>query len=911
MRQPVHPLSLARRLSPGPALRAGLMALALAAAPGCAADMASSGGSLGSQGSTTKETSADTSTGSANQGSGGGGAADAGSFGSSDASAPPIDQGSGSPSGGAADNGGALPGNSGSGEAGGGKPDPGLPDNGGTSGPDAGSSDDAGASADNDASAPVCNTKDPVKLYLSADDSNSMAGATVARGLISAGQVVFKAVRTYEMLNYYTFDPPAAKPGEVALSAQLHTIPGKDGASSGDYALQIAVRAPDFDAASRRRLNIVLAVDTSSSMGWGTPGEQGIDLGRAACKALVASLEAGDRFALLAWGDGVQTVVPATDLKGKDDGKLAAACESLQAKGITGLSAGLLAAYDVVGKGFDAAKINRVVLLSDGGANVGETDKDTIAKAAKGADGKSIYLMGVGVGDPWNYNDGLMNAVTDAGKGAYVFLDSAVEAWSVFGSQLLRHVEIAARDVQVAVELPPSFEVSAFHGEQISTNKDEVDPQHLAANDAMIFHQELHSCAPESLGVSAKFVITATYQDPLSGAAKSQTFEATLTELLASDTKLLQKGDAVVAYAEALQDVQALDGKAAQARIDDALATVGKGAAALPADADLQELIALLQEYRKVFDKGPVDAWPTGGTGANPIAVDCKACKATGNSLDAMRCALELCDDSVYLGSTYGSPTQSKTDGTFAAVSHFGDAGNHLAPKVGGSYALMATGPALGTDHSADLGGTSMTDPFSKGGAAIYNAIEWKVTLKAPAGANGIRFRHVFFSQEYDEYVGSTFNDKFYVVIAAGSTNGGSPTVINYTDCRDPNQHYDFVCSPGMQFCNPRARYCYIAINTAASECCWLGGCPNGKAKTNISGTGYSCAASQGSDSASTGSSTGWMVTEWPVEPGETFTLTFHLHDTGDGVYDSEVLLDGLEFVGSVTPGTWPLVSEM
>ena len=47
------------------------------------------------------------------------------------------------------------------------------------------------------------------------------------------------------------------------------------------------------------------------------------------------------------------------------------------------------------------------------------------------------------------------------------------------------------------------------------------------------------------------------------------------------------------------------------------------------------------------------------------------------------------------------------------------------------------------------------------------------------------------------------------------------------------------------------------------------------------------------------------MTTEWPVEPGEEFFLTFHLHDTGDGVYDSEVIVDGLEFVGSVTPGTW------
>jgi hypothetical protein len=48
-------------------------------------------------------------------------------------------------------------------------------------------------------------------------------------------------------------------------------------------------------------------------------------------------------------------------------------------------------------------------------------------------------------------------------------------------------------------------------------------------------------------------------------------------------------------------------------------------------------------------------------------------------------------------------------------------------------------------------------------------------------------------------------------------------------------------------------------------------------------------------------------MTEWPVEPGEEFWLTFHVHDTGDGIFDSEVILDGLQFVGAVTPGTWAI----
>ncbi|HAN30320.1 MAG TPA: hypothetical protein DCQ06_01860 [Myxococcales bacterium] len=723
----------------------------------------------------------------------------------------------------------------------------------------------------------------------------------MARGLIGAGQIVYKAVRTYEMLNYYAFDYPAAKAGEVAVSAQMREV------GLGDYTLQIGVRAPDYDPVTRRRLNMVLAVDTSSSMGWGPVGQTGMDLGRAACKAMVATLEKGDRFGLLAWGQSLQSVVAPKELSAKDDGTLAAACDSLKPKGTTGLSGGLLGAYAAVKAGFDTKRINRVVLLSDGGANVGETDEKMIAKEAKGADGQAIYLMGVGVGDAWNYNDTLMNTITDAGKGAYVFLDSVTEAWAVFGNHLLRHVEIAARDVQVALELPPTFGVKAFYGEQISTKKEEVEPQHLAANDAMIFHQKVTSCAPETLTGDEPIAVTATWTHPQTGKETQSSFSASLNQLLQGKVKLLKKGEAVVAYAEALKDVQSLSGAAAQARIDEAIGVIDKGQKELPGDADLQEIGALLQAYRKVFSDTPINAWPTGGTGAAPITADCSACKATGSTLDNLRCALDLCDDKVFLGASYTSPTKSETKTTFAAVSQFGDKSNDLKAQVNGSYALMATGPAQGKLHSVNVGGSSISDPYSKGHSPMFNAMEWKVQLKAPAGANGFRFRSVFFSQEYDEYVGSQYNDKFYVVIESGSTNGGTKTVINYTDCRDPKQHFDFVCSPGMQFCNPRARYCYIAINTASSECCWLNGCPNGKAKTDISGTGFSCADSQGTDDANSGSSTGWLMTEWPIEPGETFTLTFHLHDTGDGIYDSEVILDGFEFVGSVTPGTWPV----
>ena len=291
-----------------------------------------------------------------------------------------------------------------------------------------------------------------------------------------------------------------------------------------------------------------------------------------------------------------------------------------------------------------------------------------------------------------------------------------------------------------------------------------------------------------------------------------------------------------------------------------------------------------------------------------PLEADCSSCPAVGDTLDNMRCAIELCNDAVYLGGDYTSPSAADTAGTYAAVERFGDASNDLEPLMNGSYALMATGPAEGTSHSLEEGGNMMSDPFSSDGYSIDDVMEWRLHLRAPTAAHGFEVDYVFLSEEYDDYIGKGYNDKFYIFVEAPSTNGGERTVINFTQCRDPETYYDFTCSSGMDYCDVGMPYCYVAINTAFSECCWYGGCSEAP-ETDISGTGFECDGSTGflHDGSTRGSSTGWLKTEWPIEPNEEFDLVFHIHDTSDELFDSEMIIDDVRFKGSVDPGTVPV----
>ena len=262
--------------------------------------------------------------------------------------------------------------------------------------------------------------------------------------------------------------------------------------------------------------------------------------------------------------------------------------------------------------------------------------------------------------------------------------------------------------------------------------------------------------------------------------------------------------------------------------------------------------------------------------------------QCTGHTIAAYLCAMEVCFGDLVVSSSMFSPTGDNISSSWQAVAHFGSAGNDLAPWAGGSYALLASGPATGTSHSTDLGGgVSAPDPYAKDGFPTYDNVEFKLTLTAPEGAIGFSIDYIFFSEEYEEYIGTSFNDKFYIFLQAPNTTQNQKIVVNHTDCSNPNAYYDFIDDDGK-------KRCYIAINTAFSEPC-------SNPATNISGTGFEC----GPPDSAHGSSTGWLSTAWPIEAFETFNLTFHIHDASDGIYDSEVILDNFKWMGDAfVPGT-------
>ncbi len=414
-------------------------------------------------------------------------------------------------------------------------------------------------------------------VYMSADDSNSQAQPALVRESLQNEISIWGSPRYYEFLNYYIFDFEPASAGTVRVVPQLRLVEGTE----DTYTLLVGVVSETLNAEDRRPANLVFSVDTSGSMS-GVP----IERAQAVLHALSSQLHAGDTISMISWSDTQDVFLRSHVVDGPDDRDLKRAINRLDSGGSTDLAAGLALAYELAGEGSTAETLSRVVLISDGGANTGITEEEIIGNGAADETAEGIYLTAVGTADPGAYSGAFMDHISDLGKGAHIYVDSDAEAQAMFGTdRFLSNLEIAIRDVRLGITLPSGFVIEEFHGEEMSLDPEEVKPQHLAPNDAMLYHQQIIGCLDGE--EDPLFTFEVTFQDPNTREDQVVTVHATLSEMLGAEANELAKADALVAFAKAIYG----DGSVAEA--SDAIAAAQVQNAG---DSDLAEVQSLLGE---------------------------------------------------------------------------------------------------------------------------------------------------------------------------------------------------------------------------------------------------------------------------------------------------------------------------
>ena len=270
------------------------------------------------------------------------------------------------------------------------------------------------------------------------------ASYTVARRMLTEGTLPPKAaVRVEEFVNYFTYAFPAPQsdsPFAVVMDAAPSPV------SPGRHIVRVGVATKAKTAQERKPANLVFLVDVSGSMS----GPDRIELAKKSLRILTANLSEEDTVSLVTYAGSTRVVLEPTS----DKAKILSALDDLSSGGSTGMASGIDLAYQQAMKGLRPGKISRVIILSDGDANVGAHTHDEILKiiAGRTKEGVTLSTIGFGMG---NYKDATMEQLANRGNGNNFYIDSEAAAKKVFQEELVATLEVVAKDAKFQVDFDP------------------------------------------------------------------------------------------------------------------------------------------------------------------------------------------------------------------------------------------------------------------------------------------------------------------------------------------------------------------------------------------------------------------------------------------------------------------------
>ena len=271
---------------------------------------------------------------------------------------------------------------------------------------------------------------------------------SIARSYLNQGMIPPEdSVRVEEYINYFpqNYRLPSARD---TFSINIDGAPTPFTETDRYHVMRIGIQGYDLPPDDRKNVSLTFVIDVSGSMGNGNRLEMVQD----ALELLVDQLRPSDSVGIVAYTDTAWVVLPHTSVRDKSE--IIEAIYSLYPMASTNAEAGLILGYQEANKAFISKGINRVVLCSDGVANVGSTGPDSIWESIKDYASEGITLTSVGVG-MGNYNDVLMEQLADQGDGFYAYIDSMEEARRLFSHDLVSILQVIGFDAKIQVEFNP------------------------------------------------------------------------------------------------------------------------------------------------------------------------------------------------------------------------------------------------------------------------------------------------------------------------------------------------------------------------------------------------------------------------------------------------------------------------
>ena len=307
----------------------------------------------------------------------------------------------------------------------------------------------------------------------------------------------------------------------------------------------------------RDPVSLVFVVDVSGSM----DADNRLGLAKEVIYGIAEQMLPGDRAAIVTYADQVRV---ARDFTNGDNARdIAGAARQLRPGGSAYAGAGLTLGYDLAAEEMRQGRKVRLVLLSDGVANVGHTGPESILKVVDEHAQRNATLTTIGVGITGNYNDVLMEVLANRGNGSYHYLANRLAAARFLEESAAGIFTETARDARIQVEFNPDavrkyrligYENRAVADEDFRDDTLDFGEVGFARDVSALYELRLHDdVAPEVTMATARL----RWRDPQNRQvvelSREITAGETVAELSATDPYFRQSA-AAAEFAELLRE---------------------------------------------------------------------------------------------------------------------------------------------------------------------------------------------------------------------------------------------------------------------------------------------------------------------------------------------------------------------
>jgi Ca-activated chloride channel family protein len=318
---------------------------------------------------------------------------------------------------------------------------------------------------------------------------------------------------------------------------------------------------------------------------------------------LVDQLGPNDRVAIVAFTDTAWIVIEPTAVEGRS--RIVNAINGLYPMNSTNTEAGLRLGYDLAYRNYRDGAINRVILATDGVANVGNTDPNALAQYAQDYYGRNVFLSTVGVGRG-NYNDQLLETLADKGNGVYSFLDSNEAAERTFKQDLEGTLQTIAKDAKIQVDFNSNvvraYRLLGYENRALADQEfrnDTVNAGEVGAGHSVTALYEVQLTSESSDGEA--LIVRVRSEDPdtravseLSKPFKRSEFQRDFTRT----SPRFQLAAAVAQFAEILRADEWAKGE----KMYDVLSLASAVQKQMPSDQDVAEFVDLVRRAAALVD---------------------------------------------------------------------------------------------------------------------------------------------------------------------------------------------------------------------------------------------------------------------------------------------------------------------